>query len=42
MFFLTGFEFPHLCEADDTVETKLNITQSALDVHMECTPFVKD
>ena len=25
-----------------TVETELNVTQSALDVHMGCTPFVKD
>ena len=25
-----------------TVETELKVTQSALDVHMECTPFVKD
>ena len=25
-----------------TVETELKVTQSALDVHMGCTPFVKD
>ena len=25
-----------------TVETELKVTQCALDVHMECTPFVKD
>ena len=25
-----------------TVETELEVTQSALDVHMGCTPFVKD
>ena len=25
-----------------TVETELKITQSALGVHMRCTPFVKD
>ena len=26
----------------DTVETELKVTQSALAVHMGCTPFVKD
>ena len=25
-----------------TVETELKVTQGALDVHMGCTPFVKD
>ena len=25
-----------------TVETELMVTQSALDVHMGCTPFIKD
>ena len=25
-----------------TVVTELEVTQSALDVHMKCTPFVKD
>ena len=25
-----------------TLETELKVTQSALDVHMACTPFVKD
>ena len=25
-----------------TVKTELKVTQSALDVHMECSPFVKD
>ena len=25
-----------------TVQTELKVTQSALDVHMGCTPFVKD
>ena len=25
-----------------TVETELKITEYALDVHMDCTPFVKD
>ena len=28
--------------SDTTVETELKVTQSALDVHMGCTPFVKD
>ena len=25
-----------------TVETELKVTEVALDVHMKCTPFVKD
>ena len=25
-----------------TVETELKVTECALDVHMKCTPFVKD
>ena len=29
-------------ETITTVETELKVTQSALDVHMGCTPFVKD
>ena len=29
-------------EKQYTVETELKVTQSALDVHMGCTPFVKD
>ena len=28
--------------AKRTVETELKVTQSALDMHMGCTPFVKD
>ena len=37
--------FPRLIKSfpqDITVETELKVTQSALDVHMGCTPFVKD
>ena len=29
-------------QVEYTVETELKVTQSALDVHMGCTPFVKD
>ena len=28
--------------SQDTVVTELKVTQSALDVHMGCTPFLKD
>ena len=34
-------EIQHLCQ-HYTVETELKVTQSALVVHMGCTPFVKD
>ena len=30
------------CDGVGTVETEHKVTQSALDVHMGCTPFVKD
>ena len=37
----TGKTSLHVSELH-TVETELKVTQSALDVHMGCTPFVKD
>ena len=38
----TSFSKFDACEMRHTVETELRVTQSALDVHMGCTPFVKD
>ena len=33
----------HLIATEDhTAETELKVTHSAFDVHMGCTPFVKD
>ena len=36
------FAYRHRMKPRTTVEIELKVTQSALDVHMGCTPFVKD
>ena len=36
------FLIQQILDLASTVETELKVTQSALDVHMGCTPFVKD